>query len=362
MTQGLRWLTLQVMTVGLASVLLSCLLLGTLAVATKGIRAQRRRRRERHLAPYRPALLQLAAGDDDPAARSLLQGVPGRSWPAVRDAVVGFLAKVKGETARELVQVLDDHRSIEAARRDTTSRNSVRRGRAAVLLGRSGRRDALPVLLPLLRDADPLVRQSAATAVGNLGDPSAATAVLTAARSHKGIGGIPSGVAVDALLGMDYGIEDSLADALRDPDPGVRTVAATVVAERTTVDVRRTVRELLLTERHPEVQAALCRALGRIGDESDVPALATAARSGATQRRRAAVAALGEIDGVSAVPVLAELLRDDDRRIAAAAALALFAMHRPEAAAALADPGDDRSRAAASYVRALQALRAGGSR
>ncbi|AKT52377.1 HEAT repeat domain-containing protein [Arsenicicoccus sp. oral taxon 190] len=359
MIAGPAWLSLQLLTIGLTAVLASCGVLASLVASTKGLRLHRRRQHDRHLAPYRPALLQLAAGDDDPDALDLLRRVPARSWPVVQEAIVGFLGKVKGETAHELVEVLDEHEAIARAREDATSRRAVARGRAAVLLGRCGRPEGLPTLLRLLQDRDPLVRQSAATAVGQFGDPEGAAPILRAVRGDHGRAGLPSSTAVDALLALRFGIEDALRSSLRDPDPGVRAVAALVVAERTSVAARPTVRELLLTERDPQVQVALCRALGRLGDAGDVPMLVDAATSGGPQRRGAAVAALGELDAPASVPVLRDLLADPDRRLAARAAQALADMQHPDARRALAELTDGPQREAAAYVLALQELREG---
>jgi epoxyqueuosine reductase len=51
---------------------------------------------------------------------------------------------------------------------------------AAVVLGNTGNEDAVPHLVPALKDADPLVRSHAAWALGRLGTPAARRALESA--------------------------------------------------------------------------------------------------------------------------------------------------------------------------------------
>lgn len=346
MTSAPSWLSVRLLVAGLVVVLASCLVLAGIVVGTKSVRAARERRRHRHLDPHRGALLELATGEGGQQLVEELDRVEDASWPTVQGYVLTLLGKVKGDPAWDLVQVLARHGAQPKARQDATSRRAGRRGRAALVLGRCGGTEDVPLLVGLLSDADPLVRQAAAVSLGQLGAPSAAPALLSAARHQHGAPGIPAGVAVDALLGLDFGIEDALRAGLRDEDPGVRTVAAEAVAGRSSVLSREAVRGALVREGDPTVEAALCRALGAVGDDRDVPVLAHTARHGSSPCRAAAVSALGAVGSTSSVAVLAQLCLADDAAAALSAAHTLASMHHPAARRALEQSAGQGSRAA----------------
>jgi hypothetical protein len=95
------------MVAGLAMAAASALLAVTV-VAARLARFASGAAREARLAPYRLALLAIAAGgDEDGTAAARLLAVPGRDWPAVRGAAVALLGKVRGEPAEDLARLLD---------------------------------------------------------------------------------------------------------------------------------------------------------------------------------------------------------------------------------------------------------------
>jgi len=59
------------------------------------------------LAPYRPALVAVASGEDeDGLAKASLSAVPAHIWVRLRPSVVAFLPKVRGVPAADLGAVM----------------------------------------------------------------------------------------------------------------------------------------------------------------------------------------------------------------------------------------------------------------
>ncbi|GEM_PF-3911601 len=171
---------------------------------------------------------------------------------------------------------------------------------------------------------------------------------------------MPVGVVVDALLRLEFGIEGALVEALVDPDPGARAASAAAITGRATAAARPAVRAALFIETDPVVQAELCRALGVLGEDDDVPALVWLATSGADQGRQVAVWALGALDLPGSVLALDALLSDADERVAAASARALGRMRAPGARPVLAGAAHAGSAAAAGELAVVD-LRAAGT-
>jgi HEAT repeat protein len=157
-----------------------------------------------------------------------------------------------------------------------------------------------------------------------VGDPAGAGPVIAAIRGGGARGGVPGGVAADALIAMGAGAGCAVSRALDDDDAGVRTVAALVAGQLLLTAAATQLRTIVRHDVDPVVRVHAARALGRMGGVEDVPALAWAT-DGAEPRplRRAAAQALGEIGHRDAVPVLVRLLHDPDRRLAELSGLAL---------------------------------------
>lgn len=306
-----------------ALVLLACLALVLLIVTTKVTRTLRDRRTSALVAPHRPDLLAVASGEDeDGTHRDALIGVDGPAREALDDAVVDLLTKVRGAPSEELASVLLAHGAVDRAPHDLRHRNTVRRARAAHVLGLCHVGAALPLIVDALRDPAPEVRVAATRALGRLGEPSAAAALLTAVGAERAV---PAGPAADALEQMGVGIADALRDGLLATSPTTRTVAAYLSGEGSFTRSIDLLRLSLTTDEDPVVRAASAVALGRMGSPADVAVLqAGTADRQPSELRRACAAALGDLGDPSAVDRLCDLLADPDPWIAEVAATSLL--------------------------------------
>ena len=324
------------------------------------------------LAPYRGALIVLASGEDaDGKARAALYAVPGPTWDHLRASVVAFLSKVRGTPAEDLGQLLRSHGEIERATRTLTSRSAVRRARAAYLLGLVRDPDSAALVLPLLGDPDAEVRLVAARALGAIGEPAAASAVLHALRTHHGQIGLPAWVAAEALLAMGVEILPALRIDLASDDPAVRNVCALVAGLGTFPVTAPQLRTLLATDSEGDVRASAAVALGRVGGAEDVAVLARHTdASETTVLRRTCATALGELGQRDSLATLAGLLGDGDRRLGQLAADSMvrigsegIARLEDVAATTRQDPGARAARGALDLarLRGQLGLSAGGS-
>ena len=136
-----------------------------------------------------------------------------------------MLSKIRGVPADQFVQVLEDHGAVELAAAELTSRSTVKRARAAQVLGLARAGHAVPLLVEALGDEAVEVRRRRAYALGLiawrrvsvLGDRRARRAAATAA---------------EALQSMGVGISDVLRDGMADANARTRMVAAHLSAER----------------------------------------------------------------------------------------------------------------------------------
>lgn len=322
------------------------------------------------LTPYRHALIAMASGEDeDGQAKAALYAAPAPTWDRLRPSVVAFLPKVRGTPADDLGELLRSRGEIERATRMLTSRSAVRRARAAYLLGLVRDPDSAALVLPLLDDPDADVRLVAARALGAIGEPSAASGVLHALRTHHGQIGLPAWVAAEALLAMGVQIAPALQIGLASEDPAVRNVCAVVAGHGTFASVAPQLRILLATDSEGDVRASAAVALGRVGGADDVAALARHTdASETTVLRRTCATALGVLGQRESLDTLAGLLGDGDRRLAQLAADALVrigseGIARLEEAAAGQCPRARAARGALDLarLRGQLAVSAGGS-
>lgn len=310
-----------------ALVLLTCLALVLFIVATKVTRTLRDRRTHALVAPHRSALLAVASGeDDDGSSRDALIAVDGPAREALDDVVVDLLEKVRGAPAEELASVLLAHGAVDRAPHDLKHRSTVRRARAAHVLGLCHVGAALPLVVEALRDPAPEVRVAATRALGRLGQPSAAPPLLAAVGADRAV---PAGPAADALEGMGVGIADALREGLLAVSPTTRTVAAYLSGEGSFTRSIDLLRLSLTTDEDPTVRAAAAVALGRMGRPSEVAVLlAGTAADQPSSLRRACAEALGELGDAGAVDGLRQLLADADPRLAEIAATSLLRLGR----------------------------------
>jgi HEAT repeat protein len=275
-----------------------------------------------HLAPYRNALIAMAAGEDeDGSAKAMLYAVPADIWPHLRLFVLGLLPKVRGASAEDLGELMRVHGEVDRAREMLTSPSAVRRAHAAYLLGLVRDHESVALVLPLLADPDADVRLVAARALGVIGESSAAGDILDAVGTIQGQIGLPAWVAAEALLAMGDEITPALRDGLTSADHFVRNVCVMVAGHGTFAAVAPQLRILLATETEDDVRTGATVALGLIGRPDDVEILAWLTHaSEATAVRRTAATALGDLGRLEGVDALAGLLGDGDRRLAQLAA------------------------------------------
>jgi HEAT repeat protein len=312
-----------------AVLVVACAAIG-LAVATivgRFVRLRRERAEAARLDRVRPLVVRVAGGDDA-EARDALLAFGRRDRETAQLAVANMLAKVRGGAADELVGLLEQMSAVSAAVDDLTSRSAVRRARAARLLGLTRDPQHARRLVALLADRDGTVRIVALGAIEMLGDPGSAREVLAAA-SARGAA-LPAMEVAETLLAMGTTIGPALFDGLADGDPAVRHVAAVVAGLGLFHSAAEPLRRLLADDPSLVVRAASATALGRVGDERDVDALAAATATGQPRLlRHAAAAALGEQGRPQPLAPLEGLLDDGDRRLAEIAAAALERLGPP---------------------------------
>jgi HEAT repeat protein len=186
------------------------------------------------------------------------------------------------------------------------------------------RLEGVPPLLLALRDPDPGVREIAAQGLGYLGDPSTAPA---------------------------------LGRALSDPEVGVRRRAAAALV---TVPAKGAQKALEHAARHdpdPTVRRYAVEALGWIEDDSVVPALIAATRDPQARVRRYAAMELGRRKATRALDALLSLFDDPDPDVRWQATLAVGELRDKRAIDALVKALDDPAPQVANAAeRALQRL------
>lgn len=231
--------------------------------------------------PYKDAMARVKS--DDPMQR--------------RKAAEDLANLRRPEAAPELMPLLSDA-------------NAFVRAAGADAVGILRFRPAIPKLSELLlKDKEAGVRQSAATALAYLGDPSAAGALGQALSDKE-----PSvRYAAARTLGVMRAPQaiPALTKALADPDPSMRRTAAAALGSMNDRSVEPAL-EKLVGDADPLVRADAVRALGVLGDPAAVGGLTKAlndpsiplrlqaaqalARLGSTAGAEAAYAALGDKD------------------------------------------------------------------
>ena len=325
----------------------ACLLMVAVVAVTKVSRTRRRTRRQALLAPYRRDLLAVSAGEDDGSSAEALVAATGTAGVMVDLAAIELLGKIRGAPADALVDVLLRHGAVRGATRGLDHRSPVQRAKAAQMLGLSREVSAVPALVRGLDDSAVEVRTAAAYALGLIGDAAAAGPVLAAVGAPGA--GLPAGIAADALLGMGMQIHTALVEAMSDPDPRPRHVAAYVSGVGAFTRSVPMLSTLLAQDADLTVRQAAAEALAAIGGRGDVEVLARhTERDQPLPLRRGCATALGQLGDPAANQTLEGLLHDPDPRLAELAASAMLRLS-PSAGPGLveradAEPHDDAQR------------------
>lgn len=329
-----------------------------LSIGSRRIFRERRERRvERLVGPLRSTVYDLVSGEphEIAAAVAALRGVDDATWEPLQDLLIELFGKLRGEALAPVRRLLDERRVVERAQRNLTSPSAVSRARAAYLLGLVQHRESRPALERLLADRDPDVRIVACRAVGQLGDPASAPALLGALSAARPV---PAGVVGDALLGLGAGAEPALQAALTARDANTREVAVDTGGLGGLVGIVPAVRHLLATDPQPDIRARAAVALGRLGSAAALPELIDATNAAQPAAvRLAAAEALGLIGDLDALVPLTSLLDAHDL-LADAAARALVELG-PSGLAALREHAEPNRPSAAAGALAMASLRAG---
>ena len=282
----------------LVPIAVTCVVLVGVTASAKARRTRREAANRALAAPHRPLLLEIAADEDDEGvAWETLAGLGPREWASLRPSVVAMLAKLRGGPVTRMVALLEAHGDVERARGRLTARSSVRRARAANLLGLARDEHSVQALIALLGDPAADVRLVAVRALGRIGDPAAA-----------------------------------VCRALLSDEAVVRDVGVTVTEYSNLGEALDVIRECLHFETDLDIKGGMIEALGRLGGQADVALiLGYTGRYAPPALRRICVRALGEIGGPEAFARLGAMLTDSDRASAVLAAEALAAAGGPGA-------------------------------
>ncbi|QLQ33180.1 MAG: HEAT repeat domain-containing protein [Candidatus Thiothrix singaporensis] len=223
-----------------------------------------------------------------------------------------------------------DPRIIDKLTHYLSDKNTNVRQYAAFALGQIGDPSAIPALANALKDKDEneSMRSSAASALGNIGDTSASTALANALNNKDENEDVRSSAA--SALGRigDTSAISVLANALnnKDENEDVRSSAASALGNIGDTSAISALANALKNE-NESVRSSAASALGNIGDPSAISVLANALNNKDENEdvRRAAASALGNIGDTSASSALANVFKDKDEnegvRSSAASAL-----------------------------------------
>ncbi|HSM78031.1 MAG TPA: HEAT repeat domain-containing protein [Bryobacteraceae bacterium] len=231
--------------------------------------------------------LTMVAADDSPQSQAWTQiheGVASTKWLTRQQAAASLSATApSGEPVRLLISLLED-------------RTPDVRQTAAAALGQLKARAALPALKKAMDDEDPGVAFFAVRALWDMGDLSgredleeilgkerapAVGGVQGAVRSMKKKMENPKEVALMGariasgfVLGpFGIGVTASM-ELLKDSGAAARAVSAEMLAEHCTAESRKVLEARLAAESSEAVKTAIARALGSCNDPASIPMLA----------------------------------------------------------------------------------------
>ncbi len=153
----------------------------------------------------------------------------------------------------------------------------------------------------LSKDADPRVRQAAATSLAFIGDASAAGALIGALKDAAP----PVRHAAMRALGKlrVAGAAGPLAEALADPDPSARKVAAASLGEIGAPEALPSLKNAL-SDADAGVRVQAAAALAKAGDAAGLPAAYAALRASDASTRQLAATAIGQVGDAKGLAAL----------------------------------------------------------
>lgn len=262
--------------------------------------------------------------------------------------------------------------------------------KAGVIISIGARRDAeaVPLLIPLMKDPNPDIARAAIGALGRIATPEAQDAMLqycsavseplrlALAEGLLALGQrLPQKVKPDATSPMPPLYQELISErwpmfvrmgafrgwAYADPEktstivliamlghepPEFRDMASQIIAETSGEKATRFYAEALTKNLPPDGLVALLRGLADRKDVLARPEVARLVESSDKNVKIAAVKALGTLGNGADVPALAGLLASEDAELAAAANASLGAMQAPDVNAAIAESAPKASPAA----------------
>ena len=232
------------------------------------------------------------------------------------------------------------------------SDDPMQKRKAAEDLSQLRRREAIPALVPLLSDSNAFVRAAGADALGLLRASAAVGKLGEVLTKDKEASVRQSAATALAYIG-DPSAADALVQALSDPEPSVRYAAAR------TLGVMRASKAIpaltkALQDKDVGMRRTAASALGSMGDRSARPAIEGLLADSEPLVRGDAMRSLGLLGDPEAVPALTKALEDPlvTLRMQAAQALARLGSSAGAEAAymALADKDSQARQQAAAVV------------
>ena len=222
------------------------------------------------------------------------------------------------------------------------SPNARTREDAAIALGKSRRREAIPPLAELVRDPEPRVRMEVVLALRALRDLSAVPALVTSMSDgdvkireeaigtlveiyseHERSGPVDSFLnafsdeydraSVPPYTAVDPGVYAALATGLRDENKSIREEAALALG---ILDGRSALRDVQAALQDPEasVRGAAATAIGKIGTEEDGKALIPLLADTNGEVRQRVLQAIGVLRVKEAGPALREMYEQNRKK------------------------------------------------
>ena len=286
-------------------------------------------------------------GDDDDVRRdtptaacrlAIYALVRLKAYPQLAAAVLDANGQPKARwwPVAYALQRLDDKRALPALLTLAKDENPYARAFAVKGLAALRDRAALPVLTPLLSSGTRSVLVETVRALGRIGDPASAQALIRLMNDPATDPTVRLET-VGAIGGIHVPeVADALTDTLTDPNPSVRAAALRALA---TFDPQDFVIILsgLDADPHWNVRATLATVLGTLPAEAALPRLTTMLNDSDQRVIPSVLNALVKLKAPNVAAILLEKLKVDDAVVRGAAAEGLGVLKPADAAAALAD-------------------------